>query len=58
MVSKVSSLEVARKTSGDLDRELRSHGLGSLLSAPFGGIASTLQTGTSRLLEHAGGATR
>jgi SulP family sulfate permease len=58
VVTKVSTLEVARKTSGDLDQELRAHGLGSLLCAPFGGVTTSLQTGTSRLLEHAGGATR
>jgi len=58
MVTKVSSIEVGRQTSGDLDREFRAHGLASLIAAPFGGIASGLQVGTSRLLEHAGGATR
>ena len=58
LVTKVSSIEVARHASGDLDRELRAHGLGCLIAAPFGGIASSLQVGTSRLLEHAGGATR
>jgi SulP family sulfate permease len=58
VVAKVSALEVSRKTSGDLDRELRAHGIASLLCAPFGGITSSLQTGTSRLLEHAGGVTR
>ena len=58
LVTKVSSLEVARQASGDLDRELRAHGAGSLLAAPLGGLTSSLQPGTSRLLEHAGGATR
>jgi sulfate permease, SulP family len=58
MVTKVSSIEVGRQASGDLDCELRAHGLASLMAAPFGGIASGLQVGTSRLLEHAGGATR
>jgi SulP family sulfate permease len=58
LVTKVSSLEVARQTSGNLDRELRAHGIASLLAAPFGGLISSLQTGTSRLLEHVGGATR
>jgi SulP family sulfate permease len=58
VVAKVSALEVSRKTSGDLDRELRAHGIASLLCAPFGGLTSSLQTGTSRLLEHAGGVTR
>jgi len=58
LVTKVSSIEVARQASADLDRELRGHGIGSLLAAPIGGIAASLQTGTSRLLEQAGGATR
>ena len=58
LVTKVSSLEVARQASADLDRELRAHGLASLIAAPFGGLTSSLQVGTSRLLEQAGGATR
>ena len=58
LVTKVSSIEVARQVSGNLDRELRAHGIANLIAAPFGGIACSLQTGTSRLLEHAGGATR
>ena len=58
LVTKVSSIEVARQAAGDLNREFRAHGIASLISAPFGGITSSLQVGTSRLLEHAGGATR
>ena len=58
LVTKVSSLEVARQASGDLDREFRAHGAASLLAAPFGGFVSGMQIGTSRLLEQAGGATR
>jgi SulP family sulfate permease len=58
LVTKVSSLEVARQASGDLDREFRVHGIASLAAAPLGGLISSLQTGTSRLLEQAGGATR
>ena len=58
MVTKVSSIEVGRQTSGDLDCEFRAHGLASLMAAPFGGIVTSLQVGTGRLLEHAGGATR
>ena len=58
LVAKVASIEVARQASGDLDCELRAHGIASLLAAPFGGLTSNLQTGTSRLLEHVGGATR
>ncbi len=58
LVTKISSIEVARQGAGDLDREFRSHGIASLLAGPLGGITSSLQVGTSRLLEHAGGATR
>jgi SulP family sulfate permease len=58
LVTKVASLEVSRQTAGDLDREFRGHGIANLAIAPLGGIACSLQTGTSRLLEQAGGATR
>ena len=58
LVTKVSSLEVARQASGNLDREFRAHGIAGLAAAPFGGLIGSLQTGTSRLLEQAGGATR
>jgi len=58
LVTKVSSIEVGRQASGDLDCEFRAHGIASLIAAPFGGLTSSLQVGTSRLLEHAGGATR
>jgi SulP family sulfate permease len=58
LVTKVSSIEVLRQASGDLNRELRGHGVASLVAAPFGGMTSSLQVSTSRLLEHAGGATR
>lgn len=58
LVTKISSIEVGRQASGDLDCELRAHGIASLIAAPFGGLTSSLQVGTSRLLEHAGGATR
>lgn len=58
LVTKVSTVEVQRQVSGNLDREFRAHGIGSLIAAPFGGLTSSLQTGTSRLLEHVGGATR
>jgi sulfate permease, SulP family len=58
LVTKVSSIEVSRQASGDLDCEFRAHGAASLVAAPFGGIISGLQPGTSRLLIQAGGATR
>jgi SulP family sulfate permease len=55
LVTKVSSIEVTRQASGDLDCELRAHGVASMIAAPFGGLICSLQTGTSRLLEQAGG---
>ena len=58
LVAKVSSLEVSRQASGDLDTEFRSHGIGSLIAAPLGGILAGAQVGTSRLLAQMGGKTR
>jgi SulP family sulfate permease len=58
LVTKVSSLELIRQAAGDLNRELRAHGIASIAAAPLGGITASLQTGTSRLLEQTGGATR
>jgi SulP family sulfate permease len=58
VVSKTATLEVARKTSGDLDVELRAHGAATLAVAPLGGILASMQLGSSRLLEFAGGSTR
>lgn len=58
LVTKVSSLELARQVPADLNQEFRCHGIASLIAAPFGGLASNLQTGTSRLLDHAGSMTR
>ncbi|MGA8614435.1 MAG: SulP family inorganic anion transporter [Xanthobacteraceae bacterium] len=54
LITKVSSIEISRQASGDLDRELRAHGAASMIAAPFGGLASSVQVGTSRLLEHVG----
>jgi SulP family sulfate permease len=58
LVTKVSGFEVLRQQAGDLDRELRSHGIGNLIAAPLGGITASLQSGSSRVLEQAGGTTR
>lgn len=58
VVTKTATLEAARKTAGDLDRELRAHGVGALAVVPFGGIVGCVQLGSSRVLEHVGGATR
>jgi len=58
LVTKVSGFEVLRQQAGDLDRELRAHGIGNLIAAPLGGITASLQSGSSRVLEQAGGTTR
>jgi sulfate permease, SulP family len=58
MVSKTSGLEVSRQTFGDLDGELRAHGVATLAVVPLGGMLGSMQLGTSRLLENAGSATR
>ena len=58
LITKIASIEVARQASGDLDREFRAHGIASLIAAPVGGLISSLQIGTSRLLELAGATTR
>ena len=58
LVTKVSAIELARQTCGDLDREFRGHGIASLMAAPFGGLTCNLQPATSQLLHHAAGTTR
>ena len=58
MVTKTAGLEIGRETFGDLDLELRAHGLASMAVAPLGGFLGAMQLGTSRLLESAGGASR
>lgn len=58
LIAKLSTIEVARSTSGVLDRELRSHGIANLIVVPFGGLATNVQPGTSLLLEHAGSVSR
>ncbi|MEO8536340.1 MAG: SulP family inorganic anion transporter [Betaproteobacteria bacterium] len=58
LVTKVSSIEVARQTHGNLDREFRGHGIANIVAASVGGLACGLQIGSSRLLQHAGAATR
>ena len=55
LITKISSLEVARQAPADLDCELRANGLASVIAAPLGGISGSVQLGSSRLLEHLGG---
>jgi len=58
LVTKVASLEVTRQSPGDLDREFLAHGIANVVIVPLGGIACSMQTGTSELLRKAGGASR
>jgi SulP family sulfate permease len=54
----VSSLEVARQKSGDLDQEFRSNGLANLLAAVFGGFGGSLSMNACLLLDESGATTR
>ena len=57
LVTKITSIEVTRSTSADLDREFRAHGVSSLALVPIGGVAGAVQVGSSKLLLEAGGVT-
>jgi SulP family sulfate permease len=54
----VSSLEVARQKSGDLDQEFRSNGLANLLASVFGGFAGSLSMNACLLLDETGATLR
>ena len=54
----VSSLEVARQKSGDLDQEFRSNGLANLLSSVLGGFGASLSMNACVLLDESGATTR
>jgi SulP family sulfate permease len=54
----VSSLEVARQKTGDLDQEFRSNGLANLLAAAFGGFGGSLSMNACILLDESGATTR
>jgi SulP family sulfate permease len=54
----VSSLEVARQKTGDLDQEFRSNGLANLLAAVFGGFGGSLSMNACLLLDESGATTR
>jgi SulP family sulfate permease len=54
----VSSLEVARQKTGDLDQEFRSNGLANLLAAVFGGFGGSLSMNACILLDESGATTR
>jgi SulP family sulfate permease len=54
----VSSLEVARQKSADLDKEFRTNGLANLLAAVSGGFAGSLSMNGCLLLDESGASTR
>ncbi len=54
----VSSLEVARQKTADLDREFRSNGLANLLASVFGGFGGSLSMNACLLLDETGATTR
>jgi SulP family sulfate permease len=54
----VSSLEVARQKSGDLDQEFRSTGLANLLASVLGGFGGSLSMNGALLLDESGATTR
>jgi SulP family sulfate permease len=54
----VTSLEVARQKTGDLDQEFRSNGLANLLASVFGGFGGSLSMNACLLLDESGATTR
>jgi SulP family sulfate permease len=58
MLLDVSSLEVARQKSANLDKEYRTNGLANLLASILGGVAGNLSLNNSLLLQQAGAVTR
>jgi sulfate permease, SulP family len=54
----VSSLEVARQKSADLDQEFRSNGLANLLASVLGGFGGSLSMNGCVLLDESGATTR
>ncbi|MGA8689875.1 MAG: SulP family inorganic anion transporter [Methyloceanibacter sp.] len=54
----VSSLEVARQKSADLDKEFRTNGLANMLASVLGGFAGSLSMNGCLLLDESGAMTR
>jgi len=54
----VSSLEVARQKSSDLDQEFRSNGLANLLASVLGGFGGSLSMNACLLLDESGATTK
>jgi len=58
MLLDVSSLEVARQKSANLDKEFQTNGLANVLASVLGGVAGNLSLNNSLLLQQAGALTR
>jgi SulP family sulfate permease len=54
----VSSLEVARQKTADLDKEFRTNGIANLLASAVGGFAGSLSMNGCLLLDESGAVTR
>jgi SulP family sulfate permease len=54
----VSSLEVARQKTADLDKEFRTNGIANLLASVVGGFAGSLSMNGCLLLDESGASTR
>lgn len=58
MLLDVTSLEVARQKSADLDKELLNNGVANIATGLFGGVAGNLSLSGSVLINEAGAASR
>jgi SulP family sulfate permease len=58
MLLDVSSLEVARQKSADLDKELRTNGLANVAAGVLGGVGGNLSLNGAMMLEESGAKTR
>ncbi|MGI9386456.1 MAG: SulP family inorganic anion transporter, partial [Methyloligellaceae bacterium] len=58
MLLDVSSLEVARQKSADLDKELRTNGIANVVAGMLGGVAGNLSLNGSILINEAGAVSR
>jgi SulP family sulfate permease len=58
MLLDVSSLEVARQKSADLDKELRTNGIANIVAGVLGGMGGNLSLNGAIMLEESGAVTR
>ncbi|MGH9550132.1 MAG: SulP family inorganic anion transporter, partial [Terriglobales bacterium] len=58
MLLDVSSLEVARQKSADLDKELRTNGIANIMAGVLGGMGGNLSLNGAIMLEESGAITR